>query len=89
MTFKKGDKKPENSGRKKGTKNKANLGVAEFLQRRNINCIDELLKIANETKEENIKLSVYKELLSYIYPKRKAIELNQEIQLPEINIKGI
>lgn len=89
MAFKKGDRKPENSGRKKGTKNKLNLGVEEALQARGIDCVDEMLDIALNTEKEEIKLAVYKELLKYVYPQRKAIEFAQDIELPSINIKGL
>ena len=89
MAFKKGDKKPKNSGRKKGTKNKLNLGVEEALQARGIDCVDEMLDIAQNTEKEDIKLAVYKELLKYVYPQRKAIEFAQDIELPSINIKGL
>jgi hypothetical protein len=89
MTFKKGDAKPENSGRKKGTKNKNNLGVQERLEQKGINCIDEILDIARYTEDEQIRFQCYKELLKYVYPQRKAVEFTQEIELPVINIKGI
>lgn len=89
MAFKKGDPKPENSGRKKGTKNKNNLGVQERLEQKGINCIDEILEIARTTEDEQIRFQCYKELLKYVYPQRKAVEFTQEIELPVINIKGI
>lgn len=89
MTFKKGDAKPENSGRKKGTKNKNNLGVQERLEQKGINCIDEILDIARDTEDEQIRFQCYKELLKYVYPQRKAVEFTQDIELPVINIKGI
>jgi hypothetical protein len=89
MAFKKGDPKPANSGRKKGTKNKNNLGVQERLEQKGINCIDEILEIARTTEDEQIRFQCYKELLKYVYPQRKAVEFTQEIELPVINIKGI
>lgn len=89
MAFKKGDPKPENSGRKKGTKNKNNIGVQERLEQKGINCIDEILEIARTTEDEQIRFQCYKELLKYVYPQRKAVEFTQEIELPVINIKGI
>lgn len=89
MPFKKGEKRPDNAGRKKGTKNKLNLGVEEALQARGIDCVDEMLDIAQNTEKEEIKLAVYKELLKYVYPQRKAIEFAQDIELPSINIKGL
>lgn len=89
MTFKKGDAKPANSGRKKGTPNKKNLGVQERLEQKGVNCIDEILEIARTTEDEQIRFQCYKELLKYVYPQRKAVEFTQEIELPVINIKGI
>lgn len=89
MPFKKGEKRPDNAGRKKGTKNKLNLGVEEALQARGIDCVDEMLDIAQNTEKEDIKLAVYKELLKYVYPQRKAIEFAQDIEMPSINIKGL
>ena len=89
MPFKKGDAKPANSGRKKGTKNKNNLGVQERLEQKGINCIDEILDIARTTEDEQIRFQCYKELLKYVYPQRKAVEFTNEIELPVIHIKGI
>jgi hypothetical protein len=74
--FKKGDKKPEGSGRKKGTKNKLNLGVQEALNARGVDCVEEMLKIAESTDKEEVKLTVYKELIKYVYPQRKAVEMS-------------
>ena len=79
MTFKKGDKKPENSGRKKGTKNKTNLGISEILQKNSIDCVEELISIAQNTSKEEIKFGIYKELLKYVYPQLKAVEVNEKI----------
>lgn len=76
--FKKGDKKPEGSGRKKGTKNKLNLGVEEALNARGIDCVEELLKIAETTDKEEVRLTVFKELIKYVYPQRKAVEMSSE-----------
>lgn len=76
MTFKKGEKRPANAGRKKGSKNKTNLGVAEKLTANNIDCVDKMLKIAKTTKDEQLQFQVYKELLGYIYPKKKAVDID-------------
>lgn len=89
MTFKKGDKKPENSGRKKGTPNKLSLGVDEKLKEKGIDCIDEMLKIADGTENMDLRFAVYKEIAQYVYPKRKAVELSGDVTLPTVNIKGL
>ena len=89
MAFKKGDPKPANSGRKKGTPNKKNLGVQERLEQKGVNCIDEILEIARTTEDEQIRFQCYKELLKYVYPQRKAVEIANDVELPPIKIEGI
>lgn len=79
MPFKKGREKT--GGRKKGTKNKLNLGVEEALELKGINCVDEMLLIAQKTDKEDIKLAVYKELLKYVYPQRKAVDVSADIDM--------
>lgn len=46
MAFKKGDPKPENSGRKQGSKNKVNTSAAEIMARYDVSGIDGLCRIA-------------------------------------------
>lgn len=87
MAFQKG--RTKTGGRTKGTKNKLNLGVEDALNKRGIDCVEEMLKIAETTEKEEIRLTVYKELIKYVYPQRKAVEFTQDIELPVINIKGI
>ena len=90
MVFKKGDVKPVNSGRKKGTKNKLNIGVAEALNDRNIDCVEELINIAQTTEKDDLRFAVYKELLKYVFPQRKAVEMDvNTIEMPKIDIEGI
>ena len=76
-------------GRTKGTKNKLNLGVSQALNTRGIDCVNEMLNIAKNTDKEEIKLAVYKELLKYIYPQCKAVEIANDVKLPLIKIEGI
>ena len=85
--FQKGREKT--GGRQKGTKNKLNLGVEDALNARGIDCVEEMLKIAQTTDKEDIRLTVYKELLKYVYPQRKAVEIANEVELPPIKIEGI
>lgn len=89
MAFKKGDKKPENSGRQKGTKNKLNLGVQEKLEQLGVDCVSEIIRIAQTTEDEQLRLTAYKELLKYVYPQRKAVEMSGEVDMPVISIKGL
>lgn len=74
-------------GRKKGTPNKRTADITERLKDEDI--VGSLLEIAHTTQDESTKVTVYKELMKYVYPQRKAVEFTQEIELPVINIKGI
>jgi len=87
MTFKKGDKKPSNSGRKKGTPNKKTKELMEVLG--SFSPAEELIRIYNSTENEELKAGICKDLLKYVYPQRKAVEMTGDIELPEIKIKGI
>ena len=74
-------------GRKKGTPNKRTSDIIERLKDNDI--VGSLLDIAQNTDKDEIKVTIYKELLKYIYPQRKAVEFAQDIELPVINIKGL
>ena len=87
MTFKVGDKKPANGGRKKGTPNKKTKELIEILGA--FNPAEKLVEIFKETDDKDLKASIAKELMKYVYPQRKAVEMTGDVQLPEINIKGI
>lgn len=83
--FQKGHKKT--GGRKKGTPNKRTADIIERLQ--GVDIVGELLLIAATTEKEETKVTVYKELMKYVYPQRKAVEIANEIELPEFKIKGL
>lgn len=74
--FKKGQAKPEGSGRKKGTPNKRTADIVERLK--GVDIVGELLEIARTTEKDDLKVTVYKELMKYVYPQRKAVELDLE-----------
>ena len=61
-------------GRRKGTPNKKTSEIIERLKDEDI--VGSLLEIANTTEKEEIKLKVYIELMKYVYPQRKAVDLN-------------
>ena len=63
--------------------------LAEKLKKKGIDCIDEMLKIADETENMDLRFAVYKEIAQYVYPKRKAVELTGDVTLPTVNIKGL
>ena len=72
--FQKGQKRPENAGRKKGTPNKRTAEIVERLK--GVDIVGELLEIARTAKKAETKIAVYKELLKYTYPQLKAVELD-------------
>lgn len=75
--FKPGDKRPENAGRRKGTPNKASLKLLDQLLEKNINPVEEILKLM-DLVDANKKMDAWLKLLSYCYPTLKAIEVQGE-----------
>ena len=81
--FKTGEKRPENAGRKKGSLNKKTVLLQEILEAASYCPVEEILKILNEKNPKKMlmpsdRVRFNLELMSYIYPKRKAIEVRQE-----------
>lgn len=74
-------------GRAKGTPNKKTKELMEVLGA--FNPAEKLMEIYNSTQDVELKASICKDLMKYVYPQRKAVEFTQEIELPVINIKGI
>lgn len=70
---KKGSRKT--GGRKKGTPNKSSLRVEDFLNEKGVNLIDKMLNVAEKTEDLGLKYNVYKELMKYVYPQRKALDM--------------
>ena len=66
-------------GRKAGVPNKKTRAIQERLEELGCDPLEGMAKIAmDESIEVNIRLTAYKELAQYLYPKRKAIEVVQE-----------
>lgn len=74
MAFKKGDKKPTNGGRKKGTPNKRTKELMEILG--SFNPAQKLMEIYNSSEDLELKASICKDLMKYVYPQRKAIDMD-------------
>jgi 5'-3' exonuclease len=69
-------------GRKKGTKNKVTLNVAEKLAELNYDPLESLARLAMDAKKEGDKVMEYnasKELAQYVAPKRRATEVTAEV----------
>ena len=65
-------KRPKTGGRQKGTPNKRTADIIERLKDEDI--VGSLLDIAKTTDKEETKVTVYKELMKYVYPQRKALD---------------
>lgn len=63
-------------GRQKGTPNKKTLEFVEALG--SFDPVNALIDLYEKTKDDGIKLGCLKEMLKYIYPQRKAIEMSSE-----------
>jgi hypothetical protein len=75
MAFKKGDKKPENSGRKKGTPHKKSLLVREILENHGINLFEQIL-VRLPKLEPRHQMQALTAMLPYVYPKLNSHELS-------------
>ncbi len=65
-------------GRQKGTPNKRTNSVKELLEDNfeGFNPVVELIQLYKSDVDVSQKISILKELSSYVYPKRKAIDFN-------------
>ena len=64
-------------GRKKGTPNKKSLELLQKLEELNYEPLEKLIIIANDDKTSTeLKVKINLELLSYIYPKKKAVAMD-------------
>ena len=84
MGFQKGDPRPPNAGRKKGSKNKPKpLNVAEILSNLNIDPVHHLLALIKSGNLRDIdKSRIWMELMSYCYAKPRA-DIN--VQVDDVN----
>lgn len=77
-----GSKKGERrGGRQKGTPNKKTLNFIDELG--NFKPVQELLNLFAYTQDDNLKFAIIKEILKYVYPQRKAVEMTAMIESTE------
>lgn len=79
MAFPKGKKRPENAGRRKGTPNKKTQNLMEILNSNGFDPAQKLIDLYNRSLDENVQCAVLRELIKYVYPQRKAIEVSGQI----------
>lgn len=87
MTFRKGDPKPEGSGRKKGQPNRSSLRLIDDLEEAGVNLVAEYVAAAKKLKTPEATLAAFERLFRHIYPVLKEIEAppndpEQEIPKP-------
>lgn len=69
-------------GRIAGTPNRKTADVAALLEGLGCSPLESMARIADDaTVDVSIRLSALKDLASYIYPKRKAVEINASVEV--------
>jgi hypothetical protein len=68
-------------GRTKGTPNKKTLNFIDELG--NFKPVQELLNLFAYTEDDNLKFAIIKEILKYVYPQRKAVEMTAMVEATE------
>ena len=82
------EKGERRGGRQKGTPNKRTADFFEALG--DFNPLERMVDIANSTEDESLVVRICETLLKYMYPQRKAIEVQGDTrELPVININGV
>lgn len=76
--FYKGMKRLEGAGRKKGTPNKRTEALFEKCERMGVDPFSALLEFVNHP-DPMLRLAALKEICSYLYPKKKAIEVTEKL----------
>jgi hypothetical protein len=83
--FKKGDPRPPNAGRKKGSLNKKTASVMETLARNNFDIVQELIDCYQECKRsgEPVQSAIkcLDVLMPYVYPKLSKPDVNVDVFL--------
>src|SRR3954451_24156929 len=76
MSFRQGQPKPPNSGRRKGTPNRRTTDVAARLEALGCDPIEGMARIAIDPANDiELRARMYTELAHYGAPKRKAVEM--------------
>lgn len=89
MTNSKVDKnRKKTGGRQKGTPNKKTVEFITALG--SFDPVKRLVELCSKTEDEALEAKICLELLKYIYPQRKAVEVAMDEESPvTININGV
>ncbi len=72
--FRKGQTRPEKSGRKKGTPNRNSLRVLDELDRAGVNLVKEYLKAVSLVEDHEKRIAYMLRLFRYCFPRLKEID---------------
>lgn len=91
MPFVKGQPRPPNAGRRKGSVPKINQAVSEKLAALGCDPIEGMARIALDSKNPiEIRAKMYSELSQYVHPKRRAVEISGPGGTAvELNVSGL
>jgi hypothetical protein len=78
MGFKKGQPRPANAGRKKGTPNRKTQDLLAICERLGVNPFESMVQAAQEIIEPEARVNAWEKVCQYILPKRKAVEIANE-----------
>lgn len=86
--FKKGDKKPANSGKKKGTQNKATKDIKEAYRLLIESNLENMTKWLKDIASKDPAKAIYiiSDLSEYVVPKLSRTDINAEVKTEGINI---
>lgn len=71
--FKAGQPRPTNGGRKKGTPNKKTQKLLDILESKGLNVPEKIIELLPKLDFKD-QVTTLLSLMSYLYPKRKAVE---------------
>lgn len=63
-------------GRKKGTPNKKTLEFAAELEKLDFNAVQKAVELYHNTDEDGVKANILTNFFKYLYPQRKAIDVD-------------
>lgn len=81
MAWPKGKPRPENAGRRKGTPNKETLTIQQLCEKHGVSPIEVLIELCGPEHETEMRFSAAKEVSQYLYPKRRAIEIDANVNM--------
>lgn len=75
-------------GRRKGTPNRRTIDLTERLENVGLNVPERLVELLPQLSAEK-QVEILMDLMTFLYPKRKAIEVSESEEAPKITISFI